>query len=295
MEREEWKVSLHGGHSSAYCDHAGDDLRAILDAAVAFGYHTFGVTEHAPRLGEEFLFPEEREMGWDLAKVEANFEAYCRDITPLAEEYGDRLVVLRGFETEAVPPATYRDVMIAFRNRPCFDYMVGSIHHVNECLIDYTREEFENAMAEAGGLEALAVAYFEAVGEMIEEIQPEVVGHIDLIRKNGHFYGTLDTPPIVEAAMGALEVVRDCAAILDCNTAGYRKGLRSPYPEPWIVQAANEMGIPFCFGDDSHSVADVGAGLEEGRAYLLENGVQTITILTKEGGALVKKVVALEA
>jgi hypothetical protein len=42
------------------------------------------------------------------------------------------------------------------------------------------------------------------------------------------------------------------------------------------------MGIGFCFGDDSHRVSDVGAGLPEARDYLLSCGVPTVTVLTKE-------------
>src|SRR5438045_1413741 len=39
---ENWRVSLHGGHSGEFCDHAEGTLREILTAAVAAGYHTFG-------------------------------------------------------------------------------------------------------------------------------------------------------------------------------------------------------------------------------------------------------------
>lgn len=43
---------------------------------------------------------------------------------------------------------------------------------------------------------------------MIEALKPEVVGHLDLVRKNGHLYGALDTPPIRKAAEQTLEVAR---------------------------------------------------------------------------------------
>jgi len=50
-----WKVSLHGGHSSAYCDHAASPLRDMIESAITKGYRVFGITEHAPRLGNQFL------------------------------------------------------------------------------------------------------------------------------------------------------------------------------------------------------------------------------------------------
>ncbi len=53
-------VSLHGGHSGEFCDHAEGSLREILDAAIDAGYHTFGVSEHAPRCEDRFTYPNER-------------------------------------------------------------------------------------------------------------------------------------------------------------------------------------------------------------------------------------------
>ena len=45
-----------------------------------------------------------------------------------------------------------------------------------------------------------------------------------------------------------------------------RKGLGHPYPARHIVRTAMEMGIPFCFGDDSHGPAQVGAGIADARS-----------------------------
>ena len=90
-----------------------------------------------------------------------------------------------------------------------------------------------------------------------------------------------------------LERALAAGSILDLNVRAEEKGLTTPYPAPWIVQLAQEIGVPFCFGDDSHSVDAVGVGLEEGRAYLLDLGVETITKLTRSGGGVVKEIVPL--
>src|SRR5215470_16175241 len=92
-----WRVSLHGGHSGEFCDHAEGTLREILEAAVAAGYHTFGVSEHTPRSEDRFLYSEERARGWDVAKLIADFARYTAALPALVEEFADRLIVLRGF------------------------------------------------------------------------------------------------------------------------------------------------------------------------------------------------------
>jgi histidinol-phosphatase (PHP family) len=303
-----WKVSLHGGHSGEFCDHADGTLRELLEAAAQAGYTTFGVSEHVPRHAEWFLYNEEKARGWTLQRTIDNFEQYQRVLTPLAKEFSDRLVVLRGFEAEVVPTDSYVQLMRRYRSRrqadgtPVFDYFVGSVHYVKERIIDGSPELFAQATEALGGLERLSILYYETLGEMVEALRPDVVGHFDLIKRNVALAGLnladTTTDRVRAAAVRALESVRANNAILDLNTAGWRKGLGEPYPAPWLVRQAAEMGIGFCFGDDSHRVSDVGAGLEEARNYLLSHSVQTITILTREGdpvtGTLVRKIVSLQ-
>ena len=289
-----WRVSIHGGHSGAYCDHGQGTLREILEAAAEYGYHTFGVAEHAPRFDARYLYPEEIAMGWDVAKITRDFERYAVELRSLSEEFEGRMTVLCGFEAEVVPPDRYPEVMADLRRRHGFDYVVGSVHWVDDVITDYTQEEFDRAVALHGGIEPLAIRYYEIVGEMAAALQPEVVGHLDVIRKFVAPQDKVDTPAIRCAAARALEAIRDIGCILDVNTAALRKGSSVPYPAPWLVQmAAERFGIPFCFGDDSHAPAQVGMGIPESRAYLLENGVASITFLTRQDGAVVRQTASL--
>src|SRR5579883_2184570 len=135
-----WRTSLHGGHSGEFCDHAEGTLREMLEAAVAAGYHTFGVSEHAPR-PEPFLYSEEIARGWTAEKVASDFARYTQAIQSLASEFADRLVVLRGFEAEVVPAEDYARKMRGFREQrlsdgsAAFDYFVGSVHYVESIQI----------------------------------------------------------------------------------------------------------------------------------------------------------------
>jgi histidinol-phosphatase (PHP family) len=288
-----WLVSLHGGHSGDFCDHAQGTLREVLDAAVDAGCPAYGVSEHAPRLGDHYLYETEVHMGWTVETITENFERYAETIHVLAEEYANRLEILRGFEIEVVPPDRHIEIMQAYRERFSFDYIVGSVHFVNDVSIDGPVEKYERAMNIAGDAERLAIQYYEAVVEMVVAMKPEVVAHIDLIRLNGHLHGGYDTPAIRDAAQGALEAVKYNNGILEVNTAGWRKGLEYPYPEPWIVDRAKKLEIPFCFGDDSHGPHQVADGISRARDYLLEHGVETLTILSRDNDAVTRKTVQL--
>ncbi|MCC6696391.1 MAG: histidinol-phosphatase [Candidatus Hydrogenedentes bacterium] len=293
MNETPWKVSLHGGHSGEFCDHATGTLREVLDAAIAAGFTTYGVSEHVPRIGEQYLYENEIALGWTVEKIVADFERYGAAIFALAEEYAERLTVLRGFEIEVVPHGSYVEVMSGYRKRFKFDYMVGSVHYIDDISIDGLPKEFERALELHGGLEPLAIRYYESVAEMVRALKPEVVGHLDLIRKNGYLYGAVDTSAIREAARATLEAVHECGGILDLNTAGWRKGLDHAYPEPWLLQMAHTMGVPFCFGDDSHGPTLVGAGIDDARRYLLEHGIDQVTVLGRNDDSVFRREVSL--
>jgi histidinol-phosphatase (PHP family) len=291
-----WKVSLHGGHSGSYCDHAKGTLLEVLEAACAFGYHTFGVSEHVPRLEEQHIYREEIAMGWTLETLQSKFEQYQQDVDELAERFADRLIVLRGFECEVVPSDRYVQQAKDLLARGPFDFFVGSVHFVDDLLIDGPLDIFQAAIDKAGSLENLAVRYYELMAQMIQALSPPVVGHFDLIRKNAVKIdaSAVETAAVKAAAAHALDAAAACDAILDLNVAGYRKGLDSPYPAPWVVSEALARGLAFCFGDDSHGPEQVGANVARGRQYLLENGVRSVTVLTKENQQVVRRTVALQ-
>jgi histidinol-phosphatase (PHP family) len=277
-----WYVSLHGGHTAEFCDHGEGRLRDVLEAAVAKGFSSYGVSEHAARVEDRFLYPEERDMGWTIEKVQGDFVRYAETVFAQAEEFAERLTVLRGMETEVVPADRYAELMLGYRQRFSFDYMVGSVHYVDEMSIDSTTAQFEEAVEALGGLERLGIRYYHTVAEMTAALKPEIVGHFDVIRKLGRAFGDVATPAIRAAAGEALEVVRQHDGILDLNTAGLRKGLDTPYPDVWVLGLARDMNIPFALGDDSHAPEQVGAGFHEGRDYLLSHGIETVTILQRD-------------
>jgi histidinol-phosphatase (PHP family) len=288
-----WRISLHGGHSGEFCEHAEGTLRSVVEAAVAAGLTTFGLSEHAPRSEDRFLYPTERRKGFTVERLQSDFDAYVAEAKTLAREFSDRVEILVGFEAEVVPAASYVDEMLGIREKYALEYMVGSVHHVGEIQIDGTTEEFHDAVAESGGIESLAVRYYDTVAEMVAQLKPEVVGHLDLIRRNTPADANLETAAIVAAADRALEAVKESRAILDLNTAGWRKGLGNPYPAPWLVRRANQLGIGFCFGDDSHSGTQVGHGIDRAREYLLELGVTSIRSLCRSQDGIVSAVVPL--
>ncbi len=288
--REAWRVSLHGGHSGQFCDHAEGSLLDILQAANAKGYHTFGVTEHMPRT-QAYIYPEEAAMGWTAEYLQQLFDAYILELNRLQQEFSGQMHILRGFEAEVVPPDSWLPWVQNLRsarlagNQPAFDYLVGSVHFVNGFQIDGSLQAWQLAVEEHGGTEPLAIAYYNMLEEMVTTLRPEVTGHFDLIKKNPMRHNLeadkLHAPAVRKASTRALQAVKEAGSILDLNLAGWRKKLGEPYPSPELVQEASAMRIPFCFGDDSHRPSEAGENLDKGREYLLSLGVNTISSLNQ--------------
>ncbi len=288
-----WMVSLHGGHSGAYCDHAEGALEALVQRAVAQGMSTYGLSEHAPRLDPELVYAEEKAMGWDVTHLEKLFADYVVEGRRLQAAYADQIELLVGFEIEVVPVDRYASVMQGFRERYELDYIVGSVHWVDGIIIDYTRAWFDDAVAACGGLEQLALRYYDTVAEMMVALRPEVLGHLDLVRRHGGEDPALETPAVRDRAKAVLALAKEQGGILDINTAAYRKGLATPYPAPWLLEAARDLGVACCFGDDAHRAGEVGAGIPQAREYLLGHGINEVTVLRRGAGGLERRKISL--
>ncbi len=176
-----------------------------------------------------------------------------------------------------------------------FDYIIGSVHHVNLICIDASPELTEKAIKTFDDLESFAIEYYKAISRMVEALKPEIVGHIDLIKKFAAEFGNLDTPKIKKQMKKTLSIIKKYDCTLDLNVYPFRIGQSEPYPAPWIIKMANDMGIPFSFGDDSHSPATVGEGILEGRNYLLANGADHVIIFKKHENSVIKQLVSLKS
>jgi histidinol-phosphatase (PHP family) len=275
--------SYHSGHSGEFCGHAKDDLHAVIEAAIAAGFTHYGLSEHCPRYRDEDLYVEEIDAGLDLAALEAAFTRYAQHALSLREQYADRIELLVGFETERLPPGSWAERMRAVRSSAPFEYMVGSVHDVAGRYVDYKPELTAEIAAELGGREALHVAYFDAVADLVQTLSPEVVGHLDLVRKfdgPGAHFG----PRAFRHIERALEAVRATSGVLDVNCGAHRRGLSPVYPLPSILERACAMGIGVTLGDDSHGVASVGVGLADCLRAIAAAGYRKIHYLARRDG-----------
>ena len=276
--------SYHGGHSGEFCGHAKGQLRSVVEAALGAGFTTYGLSEHAPRYQLEHLYPEER--GLAPADLEDKFRRYVESALELRREFEGRLELLIGFETEALPLADWPDKMRALRRSAPFDYIVGSVHSIGDTWIDLNIETSERAARDNGGWEALRCAYFDRLAELVQALRPEIVGHVDLIRR----FEPPDfrfTEHALHHAERVLEAARDSGSALEVNAAPVRRGFGPVYPGPQVLARACEMEVAVTLGDDSHGPDGVGVGLDACLEAIARAGYREVHYLTRREGQVV--------
>jgi histidinol-phosphatase (PHP family) len=192
----------------------------------------------------------------------------------LQEKYRFQIQILVGFESETHSGAPDFIDRLTEAFHP--DYIVGSLHHVDDLGFDCSSGQYLQAAAALGGIDALYMRYFDLQHEMLRMLRPAVVGHFDLIRIfDPRYPQRILQPEIFQRIIRNLELIKNLDLILDYNVRALLKGADEPYISEPILRKALEMGISVVPGDDSHSIDSVGVGIAEGIRRLEDLGVDT--------------------
>ena len=267
-------VSVHGGHSGEFCQHAVDTLEDVIRAYIAQGFAWAGITEHMPPTADKWRYPDEVDAGLTAADLQERFARYMKKARELQDAYAEAISLYIGFETEWYPGAPAYALELAREYRP--DYVVGSLHHVDGMGIDVSEEGYHRAAVACGGLEALYCRYYDEQLEMLQSLRPAVVGHFDIVRIFDPDYRERQSlPGVVRRIRRNLEWIAANGRILDYNMAALSKGAMEPYISEPILEQALAMGIAVVPGDDSHGTATVGRHIAGAMARLESLGVNT--------------------
>lgn len=165
----------------------------------------------------------------DLIKLVDDFYP---EAVRLREAFASQIKILIGFETEWIRPST-PTLIQTLLSKHSFDFFVGSIHHVHTIPIDFDTAMYKDARLKAGGTdERLFQDYFDSQYEMLQAIQPLVVGHFDLIRllSDEPDLGFKRYEGVWKKIERNLEFIASYGGVLELNSSGLRKGMKEPYP-----------------------------------------------------------------
>ena len=267
-------ISLHGGHSGQFCCHAQDSLEDLIKAYISKGFKAVGISEHMPPPGHRFLYPDEIKQGLSVKDLGDRFSGYFFELERLKQKYKSDILIFKGFETETVTGSSARVRSLIREFNP--DYIVGSVHHLNDRCFDYSMQEYEIIAKDFNGLDAMYMAYFDIQYEMILDLHPFVVGHFDLIRiYDPDFEARLAKPEIDKRIQRNLSMIKALGLVLDYNQRPLAKGEQMPYLAPAILARAKALGIPVVPGDDAHSKEQAGKFVGRAVQSLKDMGFST--------------------
>jgi histidinol-phosphatase (PHP family) len=267
-------VSVHGGHSGEFCHHAKDSLEEIIQAYIGHNFAWVGITEHVPGRTQNLLYPDQQAAGFTPESLLERFGRYMQKCRQLQRKYADRIEIFAAMEIETYSGYEIFIPELIEKFKP--DYIVGSVHFVDDMGFDYSREQYDSTAAAIGGYDEMYCRYFDIQYEMLQLLRPAVVGHFDLIRIFDPDYGSrLAKPEIQQRIIRNLHLIKDLDLIMDFNLRSLLKGAEEPYISAPILRMARDLDIAVLPGDDSHGIANIHLNMDRAIAILEEYGFNT--------------------
>ena len=184
-----------------------------------------------------------------------------------------------GVELEYKEP--WMDDMKRFVQNTDFDFMICSVHEVDEVIIsscDFCSRLYEKVD------EAYAYTkYFDLLFETVKWGHFSVIGHFDICKKGGYqFYGPFDPKKYKDQITAILFLMKQKGLGIELNTRSMHKRCNEIFPHPDILKWAVEIGVEhFTLGSDAHKLKEVGTDLEEALAIAKDVGIKSISTYTK--------------
>lgn len=283
-----------------HCDFCDGKASAatMASAAKEAGFSILGFSSHAP-------LPFSNGCNMDLGRL----PEYIDTVRSLARHHAPGMTVLAGLEIDYI-----EGLCGATDGRFApfgLDYALGSAHYVRPrgvepqgfataepkgfapaepqgFAVDEPQADFDAHLASVygGDAEALVDDYYAAVAAMARAGGFDMLGHLDLVRKNngGQRWFSETSERYRAAAMKAVEAIAGTGIIVEINTGGMARGKTdSPYPAVWILRELRARGVEVCINADAHAPGHLSAYRDAGVRAARDAGYETLTILTKEG------------
>ena len=194
-----------------------------------------------------------------------DLDAYFSELAQVRQVYDGKMHVLASIELGN--PHDFPTETQAILAHP-FDLVIGSVHWLDG-LPGWEHPIFRN------GLAATYRLYYEELIEMVNEADFDILGHLDLVRRDAwDLLGeTLPSDTFREPIEVVLRHLIETGRGLEINTSGLRKGLSEPVPGLDVLRWYRNLGGEILvIGSDAHSPENVGFGFDTARDIALAAG-----------------------
>lgn len=256
MTTSSFKFDLHTHNEM--CGHATGTIEDYVQAAVKNGLNVIGISDHTP-----YFHSEEDQPFPRITMARSGFANYIEEVLRLKEKYANQIEVLLGIESDFFPEQSH--VYKQYLEKEPFDYIIGSVHFVDEISI-FKRGRWE------GLTSAEKVTTKENYYHLIEQSARcgmfQILGHIDAMKGYYPEFSTIE----VDAIDHTLRVIGESDLVIEINTSGKTKDSGGWYPADDILERALFHKVGVTFGSDAHTPERVGDEFDEVKRRLKEIG-----------------------
>lgn len=186
-----------------------------------------------------------------LEELSTQFNEFIEEAHRLKVLYAPQITILVGAETEVISDLDISSLDVLLRrHRDRIEYLVGSVHHVNEIPIDFDLPTFQKAIASLtvpvpniavkpiDPMEAMFDCYLDAQYKLLVNFRPEVIGHFDLCRLYHPHMSLQGYHAVWEKVKRNVRYFCEYGALVEFNAAAFRKGWETAYPGREIVKVS---------------------------------------------------------
>ena len=256
-----------------------EQLAGYCDRAGAAGVSEVAVTEHLFRFAQADAVlagfweddPDPRLRRTMAAywadHARADLDAYV-DAVLAAKAEG--LPVVLGLEVDHY--AGRMDKVAALLEGYPFDVLLGSVHWLGAWGFDDYEDPVVAAEWDARSVDDVWRQYADALDELSGSGACDVLAHVDLAKVTGRRPAVIDGFHHRFAAAAA-----DNGLAVEVSSAGWRKPVGEPYPDPSLLRRLAVAGVPVTTASDAHRLSEVGAGVGELGRLLSDAGYRSLT------------------
>lgn len=254
-----------------FCD-GRSSMEDFVIFAIAKGVREYGFSSHSPL---PFL------TKWTM--LEDDFADYQSEFYRLKQKYSDNIHLFLALEVDYIDNCS--SLKNDFFKDKIFDYLIGSIHYLDELsennywTIDGDFTEFDNGLnvLYGGDIKQAVSRFYEVSSLMIRQGGFDIVGHLDKITLHGVQYTDFNQSSTwYENLFGdVLQLIKEKGMILEINTKSMsQKGIT--YPHQQFYPLINEMQIPVVVNSDCHFPTSITDGFRTTYKALKNAGFKTM-------------------
>ncbi len=237
-------------HSTLSCD-GQSSIFCMCQKAIDLGIDEIGFSEHM-----DF---EPNDLGYGYF----NYEHYTRQIKQAQSMYDGQLIIRKGIEIDY--QSRFEDDIKQWLCGKHFDYVIGSVHHLNHHLIDHK-------LLSTTPIRDVYQSYFAEVQHSIDCHLFDIIGHFDSVRQ----YISLTKTELrrFDYHTGLTCILQELVhkkLYLEVNLKGLRQDSKKLIPgKHAIIQFFNMGGRRLSLGSDAHSIHELDEGVKNMQIWLHE-------------------------